>query len=538
MTAPRFAGWRPYLLLGALCLCLYVPGQAAIPVLDRDEARFAQASRQMLETGDFLRIRFQDEARNNKPAGIYWLQAAAVAAVSTARSTAIWPYRLPSLLGAALAVLLTYGCGRALLGDARGATIAAVLLAAALGTVAEAHIAKTDAALLAAVAAGQGALGLAYLRARAGSKAGPGVATAFWVAEIASIALKGPIGPGLAAITAATLSFADRDARWLRGLRPLAGLVATVLVATPWLYAMQHATDGQFLAQSVGRDFWPKIIGAREAHGAPPLYYLALAFVTFWPGSLFLAPAMVAGWRRRRQPATRFLLAWVVPAWVLLELVPTKLPHYALPLYPALALLAAMSLTESAGPRWARWLSGVPWLLATVALGAALIALPIRFGGGVAPAGIVGAGLLAGLTATLLYRRLAPSATAALLAAMSLAFAVPAAQFVVPALDRLWLSRAAAALVARHPPTGKPLTVIGYNEPSFVFLLDGKVRAGVADTPVAAGDDALVSNRAAAPFMQNLAAHGLAGRPLDSVRGLDYSNGEQMTLTLYSIDAK
>ena len=57
-------GWRSYALLAGLCLALYVPGIAAIPPLDRDEARFAQASRKMLETGDFLRIRFQDEARN------------------------------------------------------------------------------------------------------------------------------------------------------------------------------------------------------------------------------------------------------------------------------------------------------------------------------------------------------------------------------------------------------------------------------------------------------------------------------------------
>src|SRR5579864_8437237 len=103
------AGWlfgvRPYALLVGLCLFLYLPGIASIPPLDRDEARFAQATRQMLQTGDFLRIRFQDEARNKKPAGIYWLQAAAVAALSTPESTAIWPYRLPSMAGALLAVL-------------------------------------------------------------------------------------------------------------------------------------------------------------------------------------------------------------------------------------------------------------------------------------------------------------------------------------------------------------------------------------------------------------------------------------------------
>src|SRR6516162_8767255 len=69
------SGIRPYALLCILCLILYLPGLATIPPLDRDEARFAQATRQMLETGDFVRIRFQDEARNKKPIGIYWLQA-------------------------------------------------------------------------------------------------------------------------------------------------------------------------------------------------------------------------------------------------------------------------------------------------------------------------------------------------------------------------------------------------------------------------------------------------------------------------------
>src|SRR3954454_22689362 len=114
--AAWLSGWRPYALLVGLCLLLYLPGLAAIPPLDRDEARFAQASRQMLETGDFLRIRFQDEARNKKPAAIYWLQAAAVAAFSDAESNAIWPYRLPSLAGALAAVLLTFGFGARLVG--------------------------------------------------------------------------------------------------------------------------------------------------------------------------------------------------------------------------------------------------------------------------------------------------------------------------------------------------------------------------------------------------------------------------------------
>ena len=67
-----------------------------------------QATRQMVQSGDLLEIRFQDEARNKKPVGVYWLQSASVALFSTPSSTEVWPYRLPSLLGATLSVLLTF----------------------------------------------------------------------------------------------------------------------------------------------------------------------------------------------------------------------------------------------------------------------------------------------------------------------------------------------------------------------------------------------------------------------------------------------
>ena len=546
------AGWRPYALLGLLCLCLYLPGIAAIPVLDRDEARFAQATRQMLETGDFLNIRFQNEARNRKPAGIYWLQAAAVAAFSTPGSSAIWPYRLPSLAGATLAVLLTFGLGRGLLRTLPGdpsvsAMVAAVFLAAALGVMAEAHIAKTDAALLAAVVAGQVALGLAYPRRRAGEPVGKGVAALFWAAEIAAILLKGPVGPGLAVATAATLSLADRDARWLRALRPVAGLAAVVIVVAPWLIAIQSVTEGHFLADSLGRDLWSKLVSGQEAHGAPPFYYLALSLIAFWPGSLYFAPALLRGWRRREQAAVRFLLAWLLPAWLLFELVPTKLPHYVLPLYPALAMLAAVALVEGAGAGerpWARRVDVVVralWLAASLAIVAAIIVVPVWFGGGVGLAGIASAGALLVLIAAILHRNPAPPETAAFVAALSLAFAVPAAQWVVPSLDRVWLSREAAAMVARHPPPpGQPFLVVGYNEPSLVFMLGTALQVAPSGSGAALppGGQALVSGREAAGFEQSLAARGLGVRAIDSVRGIDYSNGQDMVLTLYQAEPR
>jgi len=540
-------GVRPYILVSLLCLILYVPGLAAIPPLDRDEARFAQATRQMLETGDFIRIRFQDEARNKKPIGIYWLQAAAVAALSSAESSAIWPYRLPSALGALLAVLLTFGFGSRFLGSRPAAFIASVLLASALGLIAEAHLAKTDAALLAAIVAGQGALGLVYIAARAGRHVSLPLVLLFWLAEAAAILLKGPPGPLLALLTVAVLSFTGWDLGWVKTLRPILGSVLAGAIVAPWLIAVQGATGGEFISDSISHDLVPKLVGAQEAHGAPPGYYLALTVVSFWPGSLFLGPALLQGWRRRRAETERFLLAWLVPAWILFELVPTKLPHYVLPLYPALALLAGSAVAEGFGSRpssSARFVNGVVkflWAAVTFALAVGLVVLPERFGETV-PAIVIAGGLVVfGLALTLLLQQWRPVFAAGLTAAMAVAFVLPAALYVVPGLDSLWLSRSAAVALAHHPPPpGESVLSVGYSEPSLVFLLGTATRLATAapsDRQLRGAGVALVNERYDPEFRRSLLKHGLTVRALDRVEGRDYSaGGGKLVLTIYRLE--
>src|SRR5262245_29638841 len=107
---------RAVLVLVFVSLAALLPGFFTIPPMDRDETRFAQAAKQMIETGDFIDIRFQDEVRYKKPVGIYWLQAGVVMAaeglgIANARSR-IWLYRIPSLVAAIGAVLPTYWAGR------------------------------------------------------------------------------------------------------------------------------------------------------------------------------------------------------------------------------------------------------------------------------------------------------------------------------------------------------------------------------------------------------------------------------------------
>lgn len=133
-------------------LAVALPGFFSLPPIDRDEVLFSQASKQMLASGDWVDIRFAEAPRYKKPVGIYWMQATAAAV--TGQADQIWSYRLISLLGALLAVGFTHATARLYLGR-EAAFLAAVALGASLMLGAEAHFAKTDAMLLATVAAGQ-----------------------------------------------------------------------------------------------------------------------------------------------------------------------------------------------------------------------------------------------------------------------------------------------------------------------------------------------------------------------------------------------
>ena len=109
-----------YLFVFLFSLLLGASGLAGLPPIDRDEARFVQATKQMAETGNYIDIRLQQETRYKKPIGIYWLQSAAVALSGQGPAAPVWVYRLVSMLGIALAALATAWTGTRLFGGNAG----------------------------------------------------------------------------------------------------------------------------------------------------------------------------------------------------------------------------------------------------------------------------------------------------------------------------------------------------------------------------------------------------------------------------------
>ncbi len=371
-------GIRAWWIIGLLAAVSAMVGIFTLPPIDRDESRYAQATAQMLETGNFVEINYLDEERNKKPVGIHWLQAAAVSLVSDADDRQIWAYRLPSVLGAILAALACFWGGQRLVGR-EAAFAGAALFATTVMLGIEGGIAKTDAMLVGCTTLAMAALA----NARGGPSPGWRTGLLFWFSLGAGILIKGPVTPLVIGLTALALVIWERRIAWLKPVLVWWGPLLAMIIVAPWLISIQIATEGNFLREALGDDLAPKLVTADERHGGLPGYHLVMLPLVFFPATLFLIPgagravAALHGEDDRLAASARFLIAWVVPTWLVFELLPTKLPHYVLPVYPALALAAGWGLVELAKATcWQRWTS---WGL--YAFGAAVFAvlLPVIF---------------------------------------------------------------------------------------------------------------------------------------------------------------
>jgi 4-amino-4-deoxy-L-arabinose transferase-like glycosyltransferase len=535
---------RPLPVLLLLCLIAWLPGFFTLPPLDRDESRFAQASKQMIETGDLVDIRYSTGFRYNKPVGIYWLQSAATRIAGTPPYNRIWTYRLPSLLGGIIAIFFVYWCGRAFASPLT-ALFAAALMAVTLLLNVETRIATTDAVLFATIVAAESILIRFYMAARE-RRLPPGrwLALAGWVAIGIGILIKGPVIAAVLALTIVPISFWDRDWKWLRATRPIVGVAVVLLIVLPWMIAIAVASHGAFYQQSLGHDFASKVMGGQETHGASPGYYLALTSITLWPATLFLFPAIRFATLNKALPAVRFLIVWAAANWIVFELVPTKLPHYILPIYPALIALCALWATgQDDQTKWAlrlRYLAVFQFLVALAALSLAPILLPERFGDGGSVTLAVGAciGVIAGLIAVAFFLRHANIAAGASAAVSAIALYTTLAAGTAPHLEKIWISPRAADFIAQaRQPSDPPVMLAGYVEPSLVFLLGTNTLIDNGTTAAVAaahqGGLVLVEDHEQKTFLSRLSELKSASRQVGELAGFDYSRGKREHLTLY-----
>lgn len=317
----------------------------------------------------------------------------------------------------------------------------------------------------------------------------------------------------------------------------------------PWAVAVGWVTDWTFYRDWLGGDLLRKVVGGQESHGALPGYYLLVFGATFWPASLAAGLAILWAVRHRAQSGARFCLAWLLPTWIVFEALPTKLPNYILPAYPALALLVARAVLGVPGPlspvlrTWPARSGMLLWGGFTLAAGIAVVAASVSLGSGLHIAGVLAALAAAAAAAVCVHfcwvGQPARAAWAGVIA--SVAIFVPLLQWVLPDLQALWLSRAAALAVAQQSSgsdRSRPLASVGYYEPSLVFLAGANV--SLVDSERVARflkqrRDALVlvGDEHRAAFTRAANAIGVQLREVWSTEGINYSKGQRERLRLF-----
>jgi 4-amino-4-deoxy-L-arabinose transferase-like glycosyltransferase len=532
---------RAALALIAFSLICFLPGINSLSPTNRDESRYAQATKQMFESGDFIDIRYQDVARYRKPIGIYWLQAASVAAAEklgfqNARMRIIF-YRIPSLIAAVSSVLLTYWVALVFV-RRRYALLAALAMAGSLILGVEARIATIDASLLLAALAAEGALARFYLlRDQIPPQRQWRLAAIFWTAIGASILLKGPIIPGVVALTALTLVIADRSAAWLRQLKFLPGVIWMLVLTLPWFIAILFKTEGSFYGASVGGDFFGKFAHGAEGHGAPPGYYFLLFWFAFFPAAQLSWLAAPYAWKNRADPAIRFLLAWFVPAWIVFELVITKLPHYVLPLYPAAAILIALALDRGVEADRHVLRGGWFWPIVTTVTVVAVVIIAYQFDGKFGRTFIFFA-ILSILLSFAAWRWLVgKSAERALAIAVLASAALEWATYsTLPRARTLFITPLLVDAI-KLSPCPNPLLASTFHEASMVFLAGTDTKLvygpGAADFLGLGGCRlAFVERREERAFANRAAEIGLNYARVGEVSGFNYPDGKYVSYLL------
>jgi len=544
------SGWRGYVLIALIALVSAQFGAGRVQVMDADEARFAQATRQMVERGDYVNIRLQDAERNRKPIGVHWLQAAAVQLTEplTRRSNAIWAYRLPSTFGLVLAALATLWAGAVLLGP-RPAFFGAALFASSMLAGFEGMTAKTDALLL-----GFTTLALAaVVRLRFGGGKRPRLlALLFWVALACGVLIKGPVAPLIVGLTLGALFIWERRARWMTPLLWWPGpLIAAVMIA-PWFVAISMETNGRFLLDMLFGDLAPKLISGQEGHFALPGYHLFLLPLLIFPATYALPAAARLGWETVRAPRNddaqapyRFLLAWAVPTFLFFEIAPTKLAHYTLPTYPAIALLCGAGLTAMLARPWrTTHPTGVALFAVFGAVIVAIMATSATFMFGdfnadlrraisTALIGVIIVG--AAVAGLILLRR--PALRAAILVACALMLSFSLRERILPEARAFNVSTGALAALTRArltPRDDRPLWVVGYTESSLIFLTRTDIRlvsAREAGARAQPGDALVIEGRALQEVAAGLALRDIVFTPAEPpVRGYALGRGERVAL--------
>ena len=353
-----------------------------MPLIDRDEPRFAEASREMLQRGDYIVPYFNNHYRFDKPPFTYWCQVASYRVFGDNDFAA----RLPSAIAAALTALILLEWGRRI-GSERVGWWAAIIFTLCLQTFVHAKAAVADMWLVFFVTLAHWS---AYelVRDRATSISQPSTLNSqsswWWVFYLAlafGFLAKGPIA-WTPLLTVGWTMFFARDIELARRFKFVRGMFLTLAVVSIWGIPALIRTHGDFFRAGIMHHVVARSFSTMEGHGASsfgayllllPFYFLTV-FASFFPWSIKL-PWLTKRLWHERDKIDNYLLTGGLIIFLIFTFVQTKLPHYTLPAFPLLALLMARHLAQANVPT--RTFVRIASATAAILLAIALIVPPI-----------------------------------------------------------------------------------------------------------------------------------------------------------------
>ncbi len=319
------------------CLIPFFSGLDSIPPLDRDESRFVQSTYQMIETNDYINIKFLDEIRAKKPIGIYWAQSIFANIFGEDK---ISSYRYVSTLGALITILILWKFSQTLFGQKASLFVVSASMISLL-FIFESHVAKTDTLLLSLITLQQFLLLKIILNKEKSIFFDLIMPISMWLVLGIGFLIKGPISLVVFIFTLSSYALWNKDINLLKNIRPFWGIICFLIIVLPWVFIIQKTTDGLFFQKAINEDFLPKLLSEQESHGGYPGYYFLISSLIFWPLASFFPLAFFFVKNNLSNLGIRFLICWLVPFWIIIELIPTKLFHYPLPIFSPLILIVA-----------------------------------------------------------------------------------------------------------------------------------------------------------------------------------------------------
>lgn len=531
---------RGFVAILIVALVTFLPGLKLIPPLDRDEPSYVLETKMLLEAGQEGGGETSGILSYLEPRGAYWLQLAFVQLVGDGAASPIWVYRLPSLAAALSVALLTWWMALAF-GRPRAALFAAFLVATTPLLVAEAHLAKPDALLLAGIVLALGALARLWQN----QSEAPDYRNAlfFWTGLAVGIVAKGLIAPVIIGLTVAVLHVVNRSSGLPARLVPIAGglWLAFLVVTACWVGGL--VTEAELDAQLL-----PARISVQEVYEAPPGSYAVLFYPLFGPAGVFVALAIPSVVERIRRPVFLFAFASVAPFWLLVELWPQKLPHFILPTFPALALVGATAIDDG-------WLRATGWIStyfslnlliwpALVAIGATVLFFAGEDNFPFLALPFFAAAIAAGIIAFFWFYRGRSVAGAAALSVLS-AILVYIGLFGVVLSDAtsLKISGRLAGAAQNAVTCSKPeLAATGFAEPSLIFYAGTHIRLvspeEAADFLAEGGCRVVfVERRRQSIFNQQVEDLGLDLNVREEIRGFNVGNWKRVKIRVFAVES-